>query len=384
MGSEPAQGKMLAAALNFARHNIPVFPCGPDKRPRTKHGFKDATTDERQIQLWWTQWPDAMIGIPTGATSGIIVIDIDVDHEKGIDGTKWVVEVKHQHGDFPIGSRARTPRGGLHLYFKAPATQIRSSAGKIAEGVDVRAEGGYVIAPPSASSVGGYKWIKSIFEEGASGIPDFLLKILIEAHSSGQSSDLSDEQLIEEEIAAAVSDIRSAKDGTRNATLNRSAFKIGRLIGAGVCEEDDVRRRLQEAAEGAGLSPEEVCRTIESGVRAGKKRPWKPTSTDKVLNELNQNHFFALEGKNSFVFREDIDPLFRRATLTHLYPGAFRDAFRNVKVACGKTRSKSAGEAWLEWPQRRQYDKVVFAPGQEMGPSIYNTWQGHAVEAIKG
>ena len=65
-------------ALHYASQGLPVFPCKPDKTPYTTHGFKDATTDETQIHMWWAAWPEAMIGIPTGGCSGLWVLDIDM------------------------------------------------------------------------------------------------------------------------------------------------------------------------------------------------------------------------------------------------------------------------------------------------------------------
>ena len=76
---------LLDAALHYALTlRIPVFPCNPDdKRPLTLHGFKDASREEAQVRAWWTRFPDAMIGIPTGEISGVWVLDIDVDPVKG-------------------------------------------------------------------------------------------------------------------------------------------------------------------------------------------------------------------------------------------------------------------------------------------------------------
>ena len=68
---------MLRAALGFAKRGKPVFPCKPDKTPLTPNGFKDATTDPNQITEWWTKHPEALIGMPTGAVSGVVVLDVE-------------------------------------------------------------------------------------------------------------------------------------------------------------------------------------------------------------------------------------------------------------------------------------------------------------------
>src|SRR5215470_19879266 len=77
----------LDAALDYARQGIPVFPTNPlDKKPLTSSGFRDATTDEAQIRAWWAKWPNAMLAAPTGAASGMWVVDLDLDASKGVDG----------------------------------------------------------------------------------------------------------------------------------------------------------------------------------------------------------------------------------------------------------------------------------------------------------
>jgi hypothetical protein len=140
---ELSPSKTLAdAAIGLARkYRLPVFPCGKDKRPLTKHGFKDATTDVSQIRRWWNRFPDALIGVPTGSTSGLLVIDVD---PAGVDF------ILGKHGDLLDGGRQHNTRRGFHYLFRAPAdVSIGCSAGKLANGVDVRSDGGYIIWWPA-------------------------------------------------------------------------------------------------------------------------------------------------------------------------------------------------------------------------------------------
>src|SRR5262245_41859001 len=85
---ERADNSTLEAALEYAEAGIPVFPCKRTKEPLTPNGFKDATTDKKQIREWWSKWPRAMIGVPTGPASGIDVLDLDVKPDEQIDGHK--------------------------------------------------------------------------------------------------------------------------------------------------------------------------------------------------------------------------------------------------------------------------------------------------------
>jgi hypothetical protein len=142
---------VAVAALTYATQlGIPVFPCGRDKKPLTKNGFKDATTDQEQIVTWWEQHPEAMIGIPTGMASGIDVLDIDYKPERNKDGFAALSELNFVwQNSSPV--TVRTPSGGGHAWFRSEG-KIRNTTDKIAKGVDTRGEGGYVIVPPSGTA----------------------------------------------------------------------------------------------------------------------------------------------------------------------------------------------------------------------------------------
>lgn len=110
----------LAVALDLASRGLPVFPCGPDKRPLTPHGFKDASRDARQIEAWWQAYPEALVGLPTGSRSGLYVVDLDIDRATGEalgEGSLGRLGLAR----LLAGPRVRTPSGGTHLYFRWPA-----------------------------------------------------------------------------------------------------------------------------------------------------------------------------------------------------------------------------------------------------------------------
>jgi len=143
-------GDCLSAAIKYATEfNWAVFPVSPkNKKPLTPHGCKDAKKNVGAIKAWWKKWPDANIGIATGSASNLVVIDEDCDEDKGLDGFQSVTEWERIHGKLPVTYMCLTGRGGYHLYFRYDGTDIKNRAGLL-EGVDVRGEGGYVIAPPS-------------------------------------------------------------------------------------------------------------------------------------------------------------------------------------------------------------------------------------------
>jgi hypothetical protein len=148
----PSRLSIIRTALKLAARGLHIFPCRPwDKRPATAHGSKDATTDIITIQAWWQGNPDYNIGIATGAASGLFVVDLDGDGaDDGDDELRRLIE---RHGKLPPTVEVITTRG-RHLWFRYPNVPVRNSAGKVAPGIDVRGDGGYVLAPPSVHPSG--------------------------------------------------------------------------------------------------------------------------------------------------------------------------------------------------------------------------------------
>jgi hypothetical protein len=125
-------------ALRYAlKLGLPAFPCHPNKRPATPHGYKDAALPEAGLATLWARYPGELIGVPTGAFSGIDVLDVD----RGKGGDEWYAANK---AALPPTRIHRTRSGGLHLLFKHHPG-LRLNVGKIARGIDVRADGGSAI-----------------------------------------------------------------------------------------------------------------------------------------------------------------------------------------------------------------------------------------------
>lgn len=180
---------MLDHALQYAGRRWRVFPChttisgvcscGKDcskdagKHPRIKAWQKHATSDAEQITAWWRKWPDANIGIATG--DGLVVVDLDGTAEAAI--LKGVVE---RYGPLPPAPVVRTGRG-LHLYFAGAIGGSRK-----VEGLLIRGDGGYVIAPPSLHASGQrYQWVR---QENINPLPDWFRKWMQEAGGKGKTT----------------------------------------------------------------------------------------------------------------------------------------------------------------------------------------------------
>lgn len=150
--SRPAQS-LSEAALAYARHGWPVFPCQPrGKTPATRHGFKDASTDLDRVGRFWARHPDHNIGVPTG----VLFDCIDIDYTGKPNALDWWAKAKEQP-DFETDGLATTPRG-LHAYLQPVGAGNASKLGGIG-GIDYRGKGGYVVVPPSVRDDGSYQWM---------------------------------------------------------------------------------------------------------------------------------------------------------------------------------------------------------------------------------
>ena len=183
------------AALSYARQNLAIFPnhsltdegqctCGvvtchsPGKHPRTPHGLLDATTDLEQITRWWDQWPTANIGLATGKINGLVVVDVDTGGEK--QGAKTLGGLCAEHGeDWLSTGQVRTGGGGTHLFFKYPEgiEKIPSGNGRFGKDIDCKADGGYVVAPPSLHASGNS--YTRLNDREPQALPDWLLNMAL-------------------------------------------------------------------------------------------------------------------------------------------------------------------------------------------------------------
>ena len=193
---------MLSYAIGYASRGWPVFPlhsigngrcsCGKvqcpsaGKHPRLQNGLKGATLDTNAIKRWWKRWPMANIGIRTG--SGLVVLDVDV--AKGGDDS---LELLTEQGDLGETLQVKTGGGGYHWYY-ACNKPVRCSVSRLATGIDVRGEGGYVVAPPSTHASGeAYAWEGLIDAHSGEGsiadIPPWLLALATAGRSARSDTD---------------------------------------------------------------------------------------------------------------------------------------------------------------------------------------------------
>ena len=161
-----APGRALVEyAVEYAARGWRVLPCKPgQKTPATRHGVKDASSDEATIRAWWRQWPTANIALACGPESGVYAVDIDFDEGKAIDG----FESLKTFPPLPDTVFQDTPRGGRHYLFRlAPLPDPDekplppASKNNFRTGIDIRSEGYYILLSPSVHPNGGrYAWVE--------------------------------------------------------------------------------------------------------------------------------------------------------------------------------------------------------------------------------
>jgi hypothetical protein len=200
-----AAGAMLAAALDYAARGWLVLPlhsaddsrcscgnadCGSvGKHPRLVNGLKGASVDPAVISGWWRRWPDANVGLVTGSKSGLLALDVDVQH----GGGRSLAELERTHGELPSTAETLTGGGGRHLFFSYPDAGARNTAGKLSAGIDIRGEGGYVVAPPSVHASGrAYKWTQAPNKTATAPPPDWL----VSENGKGASAPAADERIV--------------------------------------------------------------------------------------------------------------------------------------------------------------------------------------------
>jgi hypothetical protein len=231
-----------------------VFPCEWQgerrKSPLTEHGFHDATTLTDTIVAWWSRTPDALIGVPTGAPIGYVVLDID-RKDGGPDG--FATLAKLDSPILPLTPTVHTPSGGTHLYFERPPGGLCNTSGErghgIGPGIDWRGDGGYIIVPSPGS---GYRWDRRLHFGRYQPVP-VPATLLPQAPpefkdhpAAPRSNGLS--PYAEAALDDACRAILSAPQGEQENTLNAECFSIGTLAGAGGIPAEFAKRCLIWAA----------------------------------------------------------------------------------------------------------------------------------------
>lgn len=303
----------LVAALRYAELGWPVFPVAPVDRGSGRCGCKDgpaceqvakhplvrwaeaATTDPGQIRSWWERWkPDANIGLATGKRSGLVVVDIDRQH----DGHATRAALEAAGYVFPPTVAARTRNGGWHFVYQTPGgRRVANTTAALAgigdtPGIDVRGDGGYIIVAPSVRPVdpdpatgalrfGRYGWAAQ--DHLLAPAPPWVVTPKPAPHRPAVPTVASAKGEPSRRAAAALTaEVRRVADSVaegRNNSLFQAAANLFEIVNTGYLSETEVRAQLTSAAIGVGLGEREIAQTLDAQWRRkqGVTRPgWDP------------------------------------------------------------------------------------------------------------
>lgn len=279
------------SALAYAARGWPVFPlhapstggcsCGrdgcssPAKHPRTARGLHDATTDPDTIRRWWARWPGSNVGLPTGLAFDVL----DLDGDDALDALD-AAGPPPEESEAIAGPMVCTGRG-IHVYLSPTGAGNRAG---LADHVDWRGRGGYVVAPPSMHATGvRYVWGDTYgIDTPLRPAPDWLVDLVTRPKPTpapvgvaggllapgGTSYGL---RALEGELGR----LATAGEGTRNDALNAAALRLGQLVGGGELEAAFVVHELRTVATRIGLGNHETVATITSGMAKGASTPRK-------------------------------------------------------------------------------------------------------------
>ena len=260
---------LAVAARSLASAGVPVFPCQVEgKRPLTRRGFLDASNDPEQVAGWWSRTPNANIGLPTGAASGVVVVDVDIHGPH--DGRAAFQRATDAALVDGAGLLVRTPTGGAHVYFPATPGREQRSWQAATTGVDFRGDGGYIIAPPSRRIIDGNVGLYEVADIAAHSVG---------AVDAARLRDFLDPRPVASPYAEGTS---MAVDGKRLAAWvagrgegerNRGLFWAACRLAENGVSPADALDALGAAAHSAGLGDREITTTVHSAYRATHPEP---------------------------------------------------------------------------------------------------------------
>ena len=269
---------ILEAALDYAAHGLAVFPLAyRSKVPLARsRGLDDATTNPATLRRWFGRGESYNVAIRTGAASGGVWV-LDVDDDASLRA------LESEHGALPATRTSQSSRG-IHLWWRT-SSPIQCSDGRVAPAIDVKGDGGSIIAPPSVHPDGAiYRWLDNAPIGTA---PEWLVDLTrkrpptisqravaaIKRPFTGPNN--YGNAALEDEIAQ----LANTTPGARNHALNCASFCLHQLVAGGELDGAEVERRLLEAAIANGLiedpndGPAKTRRTIQSGALAGLQYP---------------------------------------------------------------------------------------------------------------
>ncbi|MBT3788201.1 MAG: AAA family ATPase [Alphaproteobacteria bacterium] len=256
--------------------------------------FQKTAAGIGRVRLWASDYPDCNWGIVTGEVSGIVVLDFDTEE----------AEAEAKEFGLPETPMVKTPRG-RHYYYKHPGQQISNATGLFG-GMDIRGDGGCVLAPPSVRfSSGGeelsYEWEVGMDDMEFAKLPDWVPEVTANTQSS-ESTDPGSEKPVDIEsytkavLIEEMDTLMRTREGERNDQLNRSAYSFGQLIGSNAIDRVSAEAILEFVGAQTGMEGNEIEPTIRSGLNCGITSPkWEEEKPKPMFEMLTVDQVLAME-----------------------------------------------------------------------------------------
>ena len=379
---DTASANTALAALYYSKnYGWMVFPADvANKKSYKKADYSNGqrwgkTDDEDEICRDWAKWENAGVGVATGVESGIFVLEVDTLEGHDVDGFASLRTLEERYGPLPRARRAQSPSGSLHFYFKYPwgledGSKVKTTAA-IVPGVDVRGDGGMVIAPPSVRpGKGMYRWV----DEGeVADAPQWLLSLVIEkpydpqyktnGKGSGHSTAYACAAMERE-----CEKVAQATKGLRNHALNCAAFALAQLVSGGELDSNEVMSRLFEAASANGLVHDDgataVKNTIKSGMEAGLKKPRGTPEDVKPECGVSSQDFYAYMPEHKYIFAPSREMWAATSVNSRIPPMPALSADGKPVVDKKGDQVYISATTWLD--QNRPVEQMTWAPGFPM------------------
>ena len=306
------------------------------KHPDTPHGFKDATTDLAKIEVWERRSPEANVGIAT-EQSGLIVVDADCKH--GAPGLEnWAKIVAELGAELEDTAMVRTQSGGLHIIYRAGGYDIASSTGSPAPGIDIRARGGYIVAPPSVGVGGSYEWIEGHGLEHLRELPEALAERLTAGRSASRRASGAPQ---------------AVPEGERNTTL---ASMAGAMRRKGMTDSEMLAALTVANAERFDPPlPEAEVQSVVASIASYEPAPPFENLTDtgnahRLIRIFGARiHYSALE-KAWYIYD---GARWRRDEVLQI-EDLVKEAHRTIYEEAARCDDRDAREATVKWAKRSE------------------------------
>jgi hypothetical protein len=389
-----AKGKhmtLLEQALSLAAAGFHVFPLKVrSKLPAINGWQKRATRDAQQIREWWAT-KEYNIGICTSYfQENLSLIAVDVDNKGDKHGDEEIIKLELSGKDFPATYTQATPTGGSHILYSAE-NAVRNGVSVLGAGLDIRGDGGYVVAAGSVLDTGIYTGTS----ESVTPAPRWLLEACRRPRSNQQQHEQSAHVVDQTQAEARAvhyltNEAPVAMPGQRNALGYMAAAKLKDF---GVHRDTALLLMREHWRCEPMLEDDEVLHVVNSAYQYGQQAPgvaapeteFPPvqnsesfTEREHPFTELNRTHAFVLAGGGHHVLWETTD-VDGKPKLEHLAEASFHRAHAAKTMPVGN-KVEPVTKLWMESPHRRSYKGICFQPGQQAADGWYNMWRGFAVE----